>query len=206
MVVVDQSTKMANFVGLHKNATAKDFADTCLREVWKLYGLPTEIISDMDMKFSSELCQSLWKKFLGVKRGMSLAYHAQTDGQTERTNQVLEGYLQTFVNYDQNDWYQLLPLAEHAYNNLATNTHKMTPFFTNYGFHPQMVWMKEREAHTPGATMYSHWMQDIHRQAKQPLENTLESMKKYYDRKATEQHSIEVGDLVMLYAKNIRTK
>ena len=45
---------------------------------------------------------------------MSTAYHPQTDRQTERTNQVLEGYLRTFVNYDQNDWYELLPLAEHA--------------------------------------------------------------------------------------------
>ena len=137
---------------------------------------------------------------------MSTAYHPQTDGQTERTNQVLEGYLRTFVNYDQNDWYQLLPLAEHAYNNSATNGHKMPPFFANYGFHPQTEWMKEREAHNPGATLYAHWMQDIHRQAKQTLEKTRESMKKYYDRKATAQPNIEVGDLVMLNAKNIRTK
>ena len=54
--------------------------------------------------------------------------------------------------------------------------------------------------------MYVHWMEDIHQQAKQALENTRESMKKYYDRKATEQPTIEVGDLVMLNAKNIRTK
>jgi len=72
-----------------------------------------------------------------------------------------------------------LPLAEHAYNNSATNAHKMTPFFANYSFHPQTEWMKEREAHNPGATLYAHWMQDIHRQAKQTLENTAESMKKY---------------------------
>jgi len=205
MVVVNRFTKMAHFIGLHENATAKDVADTFLREVWKLHGLPTEIISDMDAKFSGEFWESLCK-MLGVKRRMSTAYHPQTDGQTERTNQELEGYLRTFVNYDQDDWYQLLPLAEHAYNNSATNAHKMTPFFANYGFHPQTEWMKEREAHNPGATMYAYWMQDIHRQAKQTLENTRESMKKYYDRKATEQPSIEVGDLVMLNAKNIRTK
>jgi len=137
---------------------------------------------------------------------MSMAYYPQTDGQTERTNQVLEGYLQRFVNYDQNDWYQLLPLAEHAYNYTATNAHRMTQLIANYGFHPQTEWMKEREAHNPEATMYAHWMQDIHRQAKQTLENTRESLKKYYDRKATEQPSIEVGDLVMLSAKKIRTK
>jgi len=65
--------------------------------------------------------------------------------------------------------------------------------------------MKEREAHNPRATMYAHWMQDIHRQAKHTLENTWESMKKYYDRKATEQPSIEAGDLVMLNMKNIRS-
>jgi len=54
--------------------------------------------------------------------------------------------------------------------------------------------------------MYAHWMQDIHEEAKQTLENTRESMKKYYDRKATEQPSIEVDYLVMLNAKHRRTK
>jgi len=82
----------------------------------------------------------------------------------------------------------------------------MTPFFANYGFHPKTEWMKEREDHNPGAAMYAHWMQDIHRQAQQTLENTRESMKKYYDGNATEQPSIEVGDLGMVNAKNIRTK
>jgi len=66
--------------------------------------------------------------------------------------------------------------------------------------------MKEREAHNPGATMYAHWMQDIYQQAKQTLENTREAMKKYYDRKVTEQPDIGVDDLVMLNAKNIHTK
>jgi len=145
MVVVDRFTKMAHFIRLHANATAKDGEDTFLREVWKLHGMPTEIRSVMDAKFSGEFWKSLCK-MLGVKRRMSTAYHPQTDGQTERTNQVLEGYLRTFVNYDHNDWYQLLPLAEHTYNNSATNAHKMTPLFANYGCHPQTEWMKEREA------------------------------------------------------------
>jgi len=125
MVVVDRFPKMAHFIGLHENATANDVAHTFLREVWKLQGLLTEIISDMDVKFSGEFWESLCK-MIGVKRRMSAAYHPQTEGQMERTNQVLEGYLRTFVNYDQNEWYQLLPLAEHAYNKSATNAHKMT--------------------------------------------------------------------------------
>jgi len=137
---------------------------------------------------------------------MSTAYHPQTDGQTERTNQVLERYLRTFVNHQQTDSYQLLPLAKHAYNNSATNAHKMTQFFANYGFHPQTEWMKEREAQNSRATMYPHWMQNIHQQAKQILKNTRELMKKYYDRKVMKDPDIEICDLVMFNAKNIRIK
>ena len=136
MVVVDRFTKMAHFIGLETNATARDVADILVGEVWKLHGLPSEIISDMDAMFSGEFWESLWKS-LGIKRKMSTAYHPRTDGQTERTNQVLEGYLRNCVNYDQNDWYQLLPSAEDAYNNSKASAHKLTPFFANYGFHPE---------------------------------------------------------------------
>jgi len=97
MVVVDRYTKMAHLIGLATNPTAKDVADTFLKEVWKLHGQPSEIVSDMDAKFSGEFWESLCK-VLGITRRMSMAYHPQPDGQTERTNQVLEGYLRYFVN------------------------------------------------------------------------------------------------------------
>jgi len=84
IVVVDRFTKMAHFTGLQENASAKDFADTILREVWKLHGLPTEIISNIDWRFSGEFWESL-SKIRGVKHRMSTAYHPQTDRQTERT-------------------------------------------------------------------------------------------------------------------------
>ena len=65
------------------------------------------------------------------------SFHPRTDGQTERTNQTLEDYFRDFVNYDQGDWYQLLPLAEHAYINSTTNARGMSPLYTNYRFYPQ---------------------------------------------------------------------
>jgi len=92
MVVVDQFTKMAHFLRLQENATAKEVVEAFLIEVWKLHGLPSEIISDMDAKFAREFWQSLCTK-LGVMRKMSTAYHPQTNGRTERVNQVLGGYL-----------------------------------------------------------------------------------------------------------------
>jgi len=150
MVVVDRLMKMAHFIGLNANTTPKDVADTFLPKVWKLHSLPTKIISDMDAKFSGEFWESLCKS-LGIRRNMSTAYHPQTDGQTETTNQTLEGYPRNLLNYEQNDWYLLLLLAKHAYNNSTTNAHGMSPFYANYSFHPQTEWMKEREAQKPGA-------------------------------------------------------
>jgi len=161
MVVVDRFTKRAHFVGLQENATATEVAEAFLKAVWKLHGLPSEIISDMDAKFAGEFWESLCIR-LGIKRKMSTAYHPQTDGQTERVNQVLRGYLRIFVNYDQNDWYHLIPLAVYAYNNLVTTAHNITPLFANYGYDPQTECLKEREAQNPGANLYAHWMQTIH--------------------------------------------
>jgi len=102
LVVVDRLTKMAHFIGLQEKTTAKDVAEAFLKEGWKLHWLPSEIISDMDAKFAGEFWESLCKR-LGIKRKMSTAYHPQTDGQTERINQVLGGKLRIFVNYHQDE-------------------------------------------------------------------------------------------------------
>jgi len=159
----------------------------------------------MDAKFGGELWEALCKK-LAVKRKMSTAYHPQTDGQTERVNQLLGEYLRIFVNYNQDDWYHLLPIAEYAYNNSITAAHDMTPFFANNRYHPQTEYLKEQEAQNSGANLYAHWMQMVHPQARQSLERTREAIRLYYDRKAKQQPDFKVCDLVMLNAKNIRTK
>jgi len=91
MVVVARFTKMAQLIGLQENAFAKDVADTFLMELWKLHGLPTVIISDMD-EFSGKFWESLCN-MLGVKRRMWTEYHNATDGQSERTKQLLSALL-----------------------------------------------------------------------------------------------------------------
>jgi len=92
-VVIDRFTKMAHFLPLPKEKkTAADLAVTFAREIWKYHGLPTDIVSDRDSRFTSEV----WKEFLwlsGIQPQMSTAFHPQTDGQTERLNQTIEAYL-----------------------------------------------------------------------------------------------------------------
>ena len=62
-------------------------------------------------------------------------YHPEGDGQTERTNQMLEQYLCVYCNYQQDNWSELLPLMNFAYNNAPSATTSVSPFFANKGYH-----------------------------------------------------------------------
>ena len=136
-VIVDRVTKMAYFVPVKdEQKTAEGCAKLFLENIWKLHGLPSSIISDRDPVFTSKFWAELMGR-LDVRLRKSTAFHPQTDGQTERVNQSLEQYLLQYCNYEQDNWYDLLPLAEYAYNNSATTATQMSPFFANYGFHPR---------------------------------------------------------------------
>ena len=137
-VVVDRLTKMAHFIPMVTKAKspAKDLATTFAREIWRLHGLPSDIVSDRGSVFISGFWKELMEH-LGVELNLSTAFHPQTDGQTERVNQVLEGYLRHYSNFQQDDWSDLLPLAEHAYNIATSESTKVSPFFANYGFNPE---------------------------------------------------------------------
>ena len=75
---------------------------------------------------------------LGAKLAATTAYHPQGNRQTERVNQELEQYLQLFINERQDDWDELLPLAEFQYNNHVHSATQQTLFMLDAGQHPQM--------------------------------------------------------------------
>jgi hypothetical protein len=102
MVVVDRFSKMAHFIVLAVTATARDAVQAFLKKVWKLHGFPEFIISDRDSKWTTEFWDGPWN-LLGIKKRMSTSFHPQMDRQMERVNQTLKTYLQTFINYDQDD-------------------------------------------------------------------------------------------------------
>ena len=68
--------------------------------VWKLYGLPESIILDRGPQFAAGLMREL-NGMLGIKSKLSMVFHPQTDGQTERVNQELEQYLRIFIDHRQ---------------------------------------------------------------------------------------------------------
>jgi transposase InsO family protein len=105
-------------------------AETLMRHIFKLHGLPDKIISDRGGQFAANVIQEMYKK-LGIEVALSSAYHPQTDGQTERVNQDLETYIRIFCSHRQDDWAKWLHMAEFAYNNKQHSTTKISPFQAN---------------------------------------------------------------------------
>jgi len=127
LVVIDRLAKMSHLIPCSKELDARQFANLFMKETVRLHGLPHDSITDRGTIFSSDLWKETTGK-LGIERRLSTAFHPQTDGQTERTNAILEQYLRAYIKYQQDDWCGYLPLAECAYNNGYQETIRNTPF------------------------------------------------------------------------------
>jgi transposase InsO family protein len=100
MVVIDRLTKYAIFTPLPRSYDTRYLAEVFIRDVITKYGVPERIISDRDKLLTSHFWEEICE-MLSITRSLSTAYHPQSDGQTERTNQTLEQYLRLYVNDEQ---------------------------------------------------------------------------------------------------------
>jgi len=122
---------------MHMTVTAEGAARLFLHQVWKLHGLPKCVILDCGPQFVARFTRELYR-LLGIKLASSTAWHPQTDEQTERVNQELDQYFWLFVNEQQDNWYDLLPMAEFQHNNHVHSTTQQTPFLLDTGRLPRM--------------------------------------------------------------------
>ena len=137
LIVVNWLSKQGIFILTHNTITSLDLAKLFVMHVFSKHRVPSHVTSDQGPEFVSHFFRSL-RKALDMKLHFSSRYHPEADGQTERTNQTLEQYLHAYCNYQQDNWLELLPLAEFAYNNAPSTTTGITPFFMNKGFHPNL--------------------------------------------------------------------
>src|SRR5882724_7565255 len=132
LVIVDCLSKQSLFILTHDTITSPQLAQLFILHVFSKHGVPSHITSDRGTEFISHLFWSLGTA-LDMKLHFTSGYHPEGDGQTKLTNQTLEQYLQVYCNYQQDNWSELLPLAEFAYNNTPSATTGITPFFANKG-------------------------------------------------------------------------
>jgi len=132
LVVCDRFSKMVHFIATMEKMSAEGLAKLFWDHVWKLHGLPESIISDRGVQFVAGMMKEL-NNLLGIQIKLLIAYHPQTDRQTERINQELEQYLRVFINHRQEQWPDWLGTAEFTYNNKVHAATKTLPFKANYG-------------------------------------------------------------------------
>ena len=206
LVCVCRRRKQAHFIPCKETINAVETATLFLSTVYKLHGLPVDIVSDRGPQFRSAFWKALTSA-LGITLKLSTAYHPQTDGQTERVNQTLEQYLRCFINYQQDNWIQYLPLAEFAYNNAPSATSQISPFFANYGFNPRsdFLGLQPEAMNIPSATTHLDKIKEASLFMDTTLKAAQEDSKKYADKNRLHQ-SFNIGDQVWLYRKNLKTK
>lgn len=206
LVITDRLTKYGYFIPYKEASTAESLMFTFLRTIVSNHGLPKSIISDRGSVFASKFWQSLTAQ-LGAKHKLSTAFHPQTDGQTERLNQTLEQYLRCYINYQQDNWVSLLPLAQFAYNSAKADTIGVSPFFANYGRNPELY----REA-LPEKTRAQHaqitveQLQKLHEHLSKDIAFLAMRSAKYYNQKRSVEPQLKEGGKAYLLRKNIKTK
>ena len=205
-VIVDRFSKMAHLIPL-KSRTAPTLAKAFVREIWRLHGLPLGEVSNRDTVFTSKLWTEVMR-LLDVSQDMSTPYHLQTDGQTDRVNQVLEQYSRTSCTWDRKDWLELLPYSEFCYNYTIHSATTVTPFYANFSYHPIDNYPAEVvESNVPAAEEYVENLAKLRTDMRETLLLAGEGITKYYNRHVSEKEpTFTVGDKVMVTAKNIKTK
>ena len=139
-VVICLLTSMVHLIPSRTNYNASQLAELMFEHVYKLHGLPKNIISDRDVLFTSTFWSQL-HRLIGTKLWLSSAYHPQSDGSTERANRTITQMLRQCVHPNQKDWVAQLPAIEFAINSARSESTGYAPFFLNSGRMPRsMLW------------------------------------------------------------------
>uniref|UniRef100_A0A3Q2W0Y3 Gypsy retrotransposon integrase-like protein 1 n=1 Tax=Haplochromis burtoni TaxID=8153 RepID=A0A3Q2W0Y3_HAPBU len=151
--IVDRFSKAAHFIALPKLPTALETAQLLTNHVFRLHGIPSDIVSDRGLQFTSRV----WKEFcsaLGAQVSLSSGFHPQTNGQTERTNQELEAALRCLVSTNQSTWSEQLSWIEYAHNSLTSSATGVSHFEASLGYQLPLFPAVEGEQFVPSVQQH----------------------------------------------------
>ncbi|KAF8624263.1 hypothetical protein AX17_007178 [Amanita inopinata Kibby_2008] len=161
LVIVDRLSKQSIFIPTTDTITAPELAKLFVIHVFSKHGVPSHVTSDRGSEFVSRFF-CLIGTALNMQLHFTSGYHPEGDGQTECVNQTLEQYLCIFCNYQQDNWSELLPLAEFAYNNAPSATTSISPFFANKGYHPNLTVHPKHDLASQRAHDFAVNLDDLH--------------------------------------------
>lgn len=196
-VVVDMLTKFTHFFAISVDYSAKEVAELFFKEVFRLHGLPKNIVSDRHTKCICVFWQELFR-LMGTKLTPGTSYHPQIHGQTKSVNKWIEGYLRNYVTSQQQAWIKWFCLEENCYNTTYHLSIGMASFRALYGYDaPSSI---DRIFGDNKAPIAKHWIQesqDIIKVLKENMQAAQNRQKMYVYQHRTKL-IFEVGDLVFL--------
>src|SRR6202050_2704317 len=179
-------------------------AQLFILHVFSKHGVPSHIKSDCGTEFISHPFRSLGKA-LNMKLHFTSGYHPEGDRQTEHTNQTLEQYLHIYCNYQQDNWSELLTLAEFAYNNALSATTGISPFFTNKGYHPNITVHPKCDLSSARARDFVVNFDDLHQELRFQIAEAQKCYQGPADARRTPAPDFKVGATVFVKAAHFRT-
>lgn len=206
LVMVDRFTKMVHLRPTYLTADAQKVARVFYEAVVINHGVPRELVSDRDTRWTGAFWRELCSK-LQMRLAMSSSYHPQTDGQTERVNRVINERLRAYINETGTDWLMHIPAVEFAINNHVNVSTGYSPFFLYTGRHPRTPEsalaesMQEGESRVTEAGLVANQLHEIHNKARQNMEKAQERQKALADMHRRED-PLSVGQLVWLSTKH----
>lgn len=206
LTIVDRFSKYVTFIAAPKYTTAEETARLFFKHIVKYWGLPKNIVSDRDSRFTGAFWTELFN-ILGSDLNMSSSYHPQSDGQSERFNGLVEEYLRHYVSSSQKEWVTLLDSAQFCFNARKHFGTSKTPFEIVTGQQPLLPHTIDGvyKGKSPRAYVFQkEWQRNLEL-ARASLERASRHYKKYADKKRRDVEFNE-GDqvLVKILPENLR--
>jgi len=205
LTFTDKLTKAIRLVPCTTTTSAEDTARLFLDYCYPIFGLPVKLISDRDARFTSRFWQTLMD-LLGVKLGLTSAYHPSADGQAEKTNSIVETALRCFIGGDPTkyaSWTKYIPIIEHEYNSMIHSSTGFTPNELRFALAPRSIpdaYHPTQMSTSEAAEELADDLRNRREEARDSIAAAQRKQKRYAD-KFRSGKRFEVGDLVVLKYK-----
>ena len=200
--IIDRFSKTVHFIALAKLPTARETADLLVQHVFRLHGIPVDIVSDRGPQFTSQV----WRAFcgaIGATASLSSGYHPQSNGQTERANQEMEAALRCVCAAEPATWSTRLPWVEYAHNTLPNASSGMSPFLCSLGYEPPLFPDQEEEIAVPSVQAHMRRCRAVWRRARAALLHTSVRTQAQANRRRTPAPRYAPGQKVWLNSKDL---
>ncbi len=206
LIIMNRLIKYEYFLSYKKATFAEDLTYTFLRTIVANHELSDKIISNRDKLFTSKFWKFLMNQ-LEIHHKLSTTYHLQTNEQMKRMNQTLKQYLRCYINYRQNDWVQLLSVAQLTFNSVTTEVISMSSFFANYEFESKTLKESREFAQlAQKATLQIEQLQLLQRELQKNIQFLSKRMILYANKRRDRESTLKKRDKAYLLRRNIKTK